>query len=162
MSLKLRKNIWYMCIIILVQLMIGAYLSTSYHRAACDIGFYKGWPLCQGSLIPILNQIGIMLNYGHRVSAAIVGFLLVYVYKEAINELKDSKGIAIIMLKVTGLFYFSNVILGGLYVVTAVDGVFLGWLSLIHLLVGACVFLTLATTYLLITLTKFEETNVPN
>ena len=65
-------------------------------------------------------------------------------------------------LKIAAAFYFGNIILGGLYVVTAVDGVFLGWLSLIHLLVGACVFLTLATTYLLITLTKFEETNVPN
>ena len=49
-----------------------------------------------------------------------------------------------------------------MYVVTAVDGAFLGWLSLIHLLVGACVFLTLATTYLLINLTTPKEKNVPN
>ena len=62
--------------------MIGAYLSTSYHRAACDIGFYKGWPLCQGSALPTLEQFGIILNYGHRLSAIVVGFLLLYVLKK--------------------------------------------------------------------------------
>ena len=63
--------------------MIGAYLSTSYHRAACDIGFYKGWPLCQSSVLPTLEQFGIILNYGHRVSAIFVGILLLYVLKES-------------------------------------------------------------------------------
>tara|TARA_B100000941_G_C28104703_1_gene350190 strand:- start:97 stop:519 length:423 start_codon:yes stop_codon:yes gene_type:complete len=140
--------------------MIGAYLSTSYHRAACDIGFYKGWPLCQGSALPTLEQFGIVLNYGHRLSAIVVGILLLYVLRETKSEIKNSNIEK--FLKIAAAFYFGNIILGGLYVVTAVDGVFLGWLSLIHLLVGACVFLTLATTYLLITLTKFEETNVPN
>ena len=142
--------------------MIGAYLSTSYHRAACDIGFYKGWPLCQGSILPVLKQFGLMLNYGHRISAVVVGGLLLYVEKEANKEFKDSKSIVKLMLKVTGILYFVNIILGGLYVVTAVDGAFLGWLSLIHLLVGACVFLTLATTYLLINLTTPKEKNVSN
>ena len=65
-------------------------------------------------------------------------------------------------LKIAGIFYFTNIILGGLYVVTAVDGTFLGWLSLIHLLVGVCVFLTLATAYLLINLTTPKEKNVPS
>jgi len=88
--------------------------------------------------------------------------LLLYVEKEARNEFKGSKSIVKKMLKITGLFYFTNIILGGLYVITAVDGVFLGWLSLIHLLVGACVFLTLATTYLVTNLTISKEKNVPN
>ncbi len=161
-SERLKQKIWYLCLIVLIQLMIGAYLSTSYHRAACDIGFYKGWPLCQGSIVPVLEQFGIILNYGHRLSAVIVGGLLLYVEKEARNEFKGSKSIVKKMLKITGLFYFTNIILGGVYVITAVDGVFLGWLSLIHLLVGACVFLTLATTYLLTNLTISKEKNVPN
>ena len=161
-SNKLKQYIWYLCLVVLIQLMIGAYLSTSYHRAACDIGFYKGWPLCQGSILPVLEQFGIILNYGHRLSAIIVGGMLLYVEREARNEFEGSKSVVERMLKVTGLFYFTNIILGGLYVITAVDGVFLGWLSLIHLLVGACVFLTLATTYLLINLSKFKETNDSN
>ena len=161
-SERLKKYIWYLTIIVLIQLMIGAYLSTSYHRAACDIGFYKGWPLCQGSILPVLKQFGLMLNYGHRISAIIVGGLLLYVERESRNEFKNSKSIVDKMLKITGIFYFTNILLGGLYVVTAVDGAFLGWLSLIHLLVGACVFLTLATTYLLINLTTPKEKNVPN
>ena len=158
---KLAKYIWYMCIIVLVQLMIGAYLSTSYHRAACDVGFYKGWPLCQSSILPTLEQFGIILNYGHRVSAVIVGGLLLYLEREANKEFKNSKSIVRTMLKTAGIIYFVNIILGGLYVVTAVDGSFLGWLSLMHLLVGVCVFLTLATTHLLINI-SIKEKNVTN
>lgn len=160
-SEKLAKYIWYMCIIVLVQLMIGAYLSTSYHRAACDVGFYKGWPLCQSSILPTLEQFGIILNYGHRVSAVIVGGLLLYLEREANKEFKNSKSIVKTMLKSAGIIYFVNIILGGLYVVTAVDGSFLGWLSLMHLLVGVCVFLTLATTHLLINI-SIKEKNVTN
>ena len=160
-SERLAKYIWYMCIIVLVQLMIGAYLSTSYHRAACDVGFYKGWPLCQSSILPTLEQFGIILNYGHRVSAVIVGGLLLYLEREANKEFKNSKSIVKTMLKTAGIIYFVNIILGGLYVVTAVDGSFLGWLSLMHLLVGVCVFLTLATTHLLINI-SIKEKNVTN
>ena len=160
-SERLAKYIWYMCIIVLVQLMIGAYLSTSHHRAACDIGFYKGWPLCQSSILPTLEQFGIMLNYGHRVSAVIVGGLLLYLERKANKEFNNSKSIVRTMLKTAGIIYFVNIILGGLYVVTAVDGSFLGWLSLMHLLVGVCVFLTLATTHLLINI-SIKEKNVTN
>ena len=160
-SEKLAKYIWYMCIIVLVQLMIGAYLSTSYHRAACDIGFYKGWPLCQSSILPTLEQFGIILNYGHRVSAVIVGGLLLYLERKANKEFNNSKSIVKTMLKTAGIVYFVNIILGGLYVVTAVDGSFLGWLSLMHLLVGVCVFLILATTHLLINI-SIKEKNVTN
>ena len=160
-SERLAKYIWYMCIIVLVQLMIGAYLSTSHHRAACDIGFYKGWPLCQSSILPTLEQFGIMLNYGHRVSAVIVGGLLLYLERKANKEFNNSKSIVRTMLRTAGIIYFVNIILGGLYVVTAVDGSFLGWLSLMHLLVGVCVFLTLATTHLLINI-SIKEKNVTN
>ena len=102
----------------------------------------------------------IILNYGHRLSAIIVGFLLLYVWREIKSELKNSNVEK--FLRIASFFYFGNMLLGGLYVVTAVDGVFLGWLSLLHLLVGACVFLSLATTYLLINLSEFKETNVSN
>ena len=153
-SKRLKKYIWYLTLIVLLQLMIGAYLSTSYHRAACDMGFYKGWPLCQNSILPALKQFGIMLNYGHRLSAVVVGGLLLYVEREANKEFKDPKSIVRLMLKIAGIIYFINIILGGLYVVTAVDGSFLGWISLLHLLVGACVFLTLASAYVIASLTE--------
>jgi len=159
-SKRLKKYVWYLTLIVLLQLMIGAYLSTSYHRAACDIGFYKGWPLCQNSLLPALKQFGIMLNYGHRLSAVVVGGLLLYVEREANKEFKEPKNIVRLMLKIAGIFYFVNIILGGLYVITAVEGVFLGWISLIHLLVGACVFLTLASTYVIAHLVTTERENV--
>ena len=59
-------------------------------------------------------------------------------------------------------FYIINILLGGLYVITAVDGTFLGWLSLLHLLVGVSIFLTLATMYVLCSLTKTGEKSDTN
>ena len=159
---KLKKYIWYLTIIVLVQLMIGAYLSTSYHRAACDIGFYKGWPLCQSSILPTLKKFGIMLNYGHRLSAVVVGGLLYYVWKELRKEFQNSETILTKIMNIGVGFYVINILLGGLYVITAVDGNFLGWLSLLHLLVGASIFLTLATMYVLCSLTKTGEKSDTN
>tara|TARA_Y100001968_G_scaffold316879_1_gene345242 strand:- start:454 stop:882 length:429 start_codon:yes stop_codon:yes gene_type:complete len=140
--------------------MIGAYLSTSYHRAACDVGFYKGWPLCQNSILPTLKQFGIMLNYGHRLSAVAVAGMLYYLWREIKNEIKDSSNIVRKMINLTIVFYGINILLGGLYVVTALDGVFLGWISLLHLLIGACVFLTLASTHVIANLVTSGRENV--
>jgi hypothetical protein len=53
------------------------------------------------------------------------------------------------MLKIAGIFYFINILLGGLYIITAVDGDFLEWLSLLHLLIGALTFLITSFAYLI-------------
>ena len=95
-----------------------------------------------------------MLNYGHRLSALAVAGLLYYLWRETKNEIKDSGNIIGKMINLTIGFYGINILLGGLYVITAVDGVFLGWISLLHLLVGACVFLTLASAYVIASLTE--------
>jgi len=158
-SERLKKYIWYLTLIVLLQLMIGAYLSTSYHRAACDMGFYKGWPLCQNSILPTLKKFGIILNYGHRLSAIAVAGMLYYLWKEVKNEINNPNNILRKMINIAIGFYAINIFLGGLYVVTAVDGVFLGWISLLHLLIGACVFLTLASTYVLANLTTLRKRN---
>ena len=39
--------------------------------------------------------------------------------------------------------------LGGIYILSASDGEFPGWISLVHLLVGVLTFLSIATAYLL-------------
>jgi hypothetical protein len=101
-----------------------------------------------------------MLNYGHRISAVAVAGLLYYLWREIKNQIKDSSNIIRKMINLTIGFYGVNILLGGLYVVTAVDGVFLGWISLLHLLVGACVFLTLASTYVITHLVTTERENV--
>ena len=64
------------------------------------------------------------------------------------------------MINLTIGFYGINILLGGLYVITAVDGVFLGWISLLHLLIGACVFLTLASTHVIASLVTSGRENV--
>ncbi|MFL2944551.1 MAG: COX15/CtaA family protein [Candidatus Poseidoniales archaeon] len=146
---KIKNILWYTSAILLFQLLIGAYLSTSHNRAACGLGFYEGWPLCDNSIIPNLSQLGIFIQFGHRILAVIVGGLLLYVEREARNEYGNSKTSITTMLKIAGIFYFINILLGGLYIITAVDGDFLEWLSLLHLLIGALTFLITSFAYLI-------------
>ena len=56
-------------------------------------------------------------------------------------------------------FFGINMILGGVYILSASNGEFLGWISLIHLLVGALTFLSIATAYLLHIVSKGEKLN---
>ena len=85
--------------------------------------------------------------------------MLYYLWKEVKNEINNPNNILRKMINIAIGFYAINIFLGGLYVVTAVDGVFLGWISLLHLLIGACVFLTLASTYVLANLTTLRKRN---
>ena len=101
----MKIYICYLTLIVLLQVMIGAYLSTSYHRAACDMGFYKGWPLCQNSILPTLKKFGIILNYGHRLSAVVVGGLFYYVWKELRKEFQNSETILIKIMNIGVGFY---------------------------------------------------------
>ena len=89
------------------------------------------------------------VNYGHRVSAVIVGALLLYVEREANNEFKDSKAIVRVMLKTAGIIGYQYNTWRTLRC-NCCRRCLLRVALLLHLLVGVCVFLTLATTYLLI------------
>ena len=46
-------------------------------------------------------------------------------------------------------FFGLNIALGGIYILSASEGDFPGWISLLHLLVGDLTFLSIATAYLL-------------
>ncbi len=50
-------------LIVLVQLLVGAYLSSGYHRAACGIEFGDSWPLCDGKIIPNLSVLGLQIQF---------------------------------------------------------------------------------------------------
>ena len=139
-------------LLLLMQLLIGAYLSTSYHRGACGVGT-TGWPLCSGKIIPSLSEFGVLLQLGHRSSALAIGGILVW----ARMKMEDQ---VIIRAFNTAIGFFGiNMILGGVYILSASNGEFLGWISLIHLLVGALTFLSIATAYLLHIVSKGEKLN---
>jgi len=50
--------------------------------------------------------------------------------------------------------YFINILLGGLYIISATEGDFPEWISLLHLLIGTLTFLTSAFAYLTCTIPK--------
>ena len=139
---EMQNIISLVMILLLIQLLIGAYLSTSYHRGACGVGT-TGWPLCSGKLIPSLSEFGVLLQLGHRSSALFIGGFLVWARLKMKNE-------TIIKAFNIALGFFGlNMALGGIYILSASDGDFPGWISLVHLLVGVLTFLSIATAYLL-------------
>ena len=140
-------------LLLLIQLLIGAYLSTSYHRGACGVGT-TGWPLCSGKIIPSLSEFGVLLQLGHRASALVIGGILVW------TKMKMNDQVIVRAFNIAIGFFGINIILGGVYILSAGDGEFLGWISLMHLLIGALTFLSVATAYLLHVVSKGEQSNV--
>lgn len=143
---KIKIIMWYSSVILLFQLLIGAYLSTSHHRAACGLGFYEGWPLCGSTFIPDISQFGILLQFGHRISAVVVGAVLIWMRTK--NKDVNSDSTITKLFDILLLFYFLNILIGGLYIISATEGNFPEWVSLLHLLIGALTFLTSAFAYL--------------
>ena len=144
---KILNIIWFMAMFILIQLLIGAFLSSGYHRGACGVGLWNGWPLCHGKIIPALAQFGTMVQFIHRISAILIAGLLFW-GRQWIRD-NDGKSILTTLIDFTFAFYILNLGVGGLYLISAGDGEFPGWVSLVHLLIGAITFLTIAWAYLL-------------
>ena len=149
---KTLSTISVVMLLLLIQLLIGAYLSTSYHRGACGVGT-TGWPLCSGKIIPSLSEFGVLLQLGHRSSALFIGGILIWA------RMKMKEQVLIRAFNTAITFFGINMILGGVYILSASDGEFLGWISLIHLLIGALTFLSIATAYLLHIVNKGEQSN---
>ena len=83
------------------------------------------------------------MQLGHRSSALLIGGVLVWARLKMKNE-------TIIKTFNIALGFFGlNMALGGIYILSASDGDFPGWISLVHLLVGVLTFLSIATAYLL-------------
>ena len=139
-------------LLVLAQLLLGAYLSTSYHRGACGVGT-EGWPLCSSKIIPSLSEFGVMLQMSHRISALLVGGLLIW----ARTKIDDD--IIVKAFNLALLFFGFNIALGGLYILSADEGNFPEWISLLHLLIGILTFLSLAGAYLICVVSKREITD---
>ena len=139
-------------LLVLAQLLLGAYLSTSYHRGACGVGT-EGWPLCSSKIIPSLSEFGVMLQMSHRISALVVGGALIWTRTKIDDE------IIVKAFNLALLFLGSNVVLGGVYILSADEGNFPEWISLLHLLIGVLTFLSLAGAYLICVVSKGEITD---
>jgi len=144
---KILKIIWYMMLFVLIQLLIGAFLSSGYHRGACGVGLWNGWPLCHGKIIPALTQFGTIIQFVHRISAILVAGLLFW-GRQWIRD-NDGKSMLTVLIDFSLGFYILNLGIGGLYIISAGDGEFPGWVSLLHLLIGTVTFFVIAWAYLI-------------
>ena len=144
---KSLNIIWYMMLFILIQLLIGAFLSSGYHRGACGVGMWNGWPLCHGKIIPALTQFGTTIQFVHRISAILVAGLLFW-GRQWIRD-NDGKSMLTVLIDFCLGFYILNLGIGGLYIISAGDGEFPGWVSLLHLLIGTVTFFVIAWAYLI-------------
>ena len=144
---KILNIIWYMMLFILIQLLIGAFLSSGYHRGACGVGMWNGWPLCHGKIIPALTQFGTTIQFVHRISAILVAGLLFW-GRQWIRD-NDGKSMLTVLIDFCLGFYILNLGIGGLYIISAGDGEFPGWVSLLHLLIGTVTFFIIAWAYLI-------------
>jgi cytochrome c oxidase assembly protein subunit 15 len=144
---KILNIIWYMMLFILIQLLIGAFLSSGYHRGACGVGMWNGWPLCHGKIIPSLTQVGTIIQFVHRISAILVAGLLFW-GRQWIRD-NDGKSMLTVLIDFSLGFYILNLGIGGLYLISAGNGEFPGWVSLLHLLIGTTTFLVIAWAYLI-------------
>mgnify|MGYP001359869166 FL=1 len=147
---KLRILTGCVSLIVLVQLLIGAYLSSGYHRAACGIEFGDSWPLCDGKIVPNLSILGLQIQFLHRILA--VGVFSLLFWSSRWIKANHGKSVLSIFVDAALILFFLNILLGGWYIVSAgftSEAVFSGSLSLLHLLLGVCTFLCLAWAYLL-------------
>jgi len=135
------------------SLFAGVFVSTTPGAdTVCGVGSHDAWPLCQGELFPeivdIINQSQVI----HRWIVAVVGIAILtaawFVWKEN-KEHQHGLILRNWIWTAAGLFLL-NLLIGALYVLSwAPDTeLFQQTLSLVHLLIGSLVFLTLATAWL--------------
>ena len=144
---KMMNVLWFMAFFLLLQMLIGALLSSGYHRGACGIGFTNGWPLCHGKIIPELTQFGTIIQFIHRISAILIAGFLIW-GRKWVND-SNGKSILSVFIDVALGLYIINIGIGGLYLIMAGEGTFPSWVSLLHLLIGTMSFLSMAVAYLL-------------
>jgi heme A synthase len=89
----------------------------------------------------------------HRISALLVGGLLIWA------RLKIDDDSIVKAFNLALLFFGFNIILGGVYILSADEENFPEWISLLHLLVGVLTFLSLAGAYLICVVSKREITD---
>ena len=140
-SIRQRPRFYDLTLSTIAVLILGAFVSsTEGQNGACSVGSLQAWPLCNGSLYSSVVE---NLQYVHRLTVVIVGAWLIW------NAREMESGTPRKLLH-SGLgIYILNLLLGGMYVLTASDG-FIEILSLFHLLLGSTSFLCIGFAALLV------------
>ena len=139
-AIQMRPRLYDLTLSTLVVLVLGAFVSSSEgQNGACNVGSLDAWPLCNGSLFASLMD---NMQYVHRLAVVIVGGWLLW-------NVRGMESGTIRKMVPAGIgFYLLNLLLGGVYVLTATSG-FIEILSLFHLLIASASFLCIGFAALL-------------
>ncbi len=124
-------------IAVITQVTLGGIVRVTNSGDACP-----DWPLCHGQLIPPLDY-HTMLEYGHRLSATVVGLLVIAALYLAWRHLRGSRP-ALISTSSATVLVIAAVVLGGLTVLSELTW----WVRLIHLALAELVVASMAVAWL--------------
>ncbi len=110
----LRRLAWVSMIAVFLLLISGSYVFGSGASLAC-----AGWPICEAGLVP--TRLLDVINYSHRIVAAVVGVLVFWVAVRAWAVRADLPAVG-----QTGLFialaFIIQILIGGGVVLARLDG----------------------------------------
>lgn len=142
-------------------LLLGVWVATGEGGAfnqGCSVGWWQGWPLCQGELLPdIMANLAILVAWVHRVAVIIVAIWLVRSARAMSARLNGEAKYLNLMMTVATAGFMLNIVVGGLYVILAGGGEFPEWLSLVHLALGSDVVLLYGLAYTICYLNDSER-----
>ncbi|MCY4530560.1 MAG: COX15/CtaA family protein, partial [Chloroflexi bacterium] len=121
----------------IAQVTLGGIVRVTNSGDACP-----DWPLCHGQLIPPLDY-HTMLEYSHRLTATVVGILVVIALYLAWRHYRRS-GPALISTSAATILVIAAAILGGLTVLSELTW----WVRLIHLGLAELVVASMAVAWL--------------
>ena len=139
-AIQMRPRLYNLTLSTMAVLILGAFVSSSQgQNGACSVGSLDAWPLCNGSIFASLVD---NMQFVHRFAVVIVGAWLLW------NLRGLERGTVRRLLHACIGLYILNLLLGGVYVLTATSG-FIEILSLFHLLLASTSFLCIGFAALL-------------
>ena len=121
----------------IAQVTLGGIVRVTNSGDACP-----DWPLCHGQLIPPLDY-HTMLEYSHRLSATVVGILVVIALYLAWRHFRESRP-TLLSTSAGTILVIAAVVLGGLTVLSELTW----WVRLIHLGLAELVVASMAIAWL--------------
>lgn len=146
---NLSRGLYFFWIYTLIVIAWGAWVRISHSGNGCG----DHWPLCQGEVVPNLENKKTLVEYSHRLMSGLYGFLVIgiYIYFKKRPTTSQQKNISNYLL----IFMILEALLGALLVkqnlVTVNDSIFRLMAMSLHQLNS---FLLTGTTYLLYLSTK--------
>jgi len=156
-----KKNFGIFTLGSLPVLLLGVWIATGeggIYNQGCSVGWWQGWPLCQGEVIPdIMANMAVLAAWVHRVAVLLVAIWLVKGYLDLKKRLDGSAKYLQLIFGLATIGFLLNIAVGALYVILAGSGEFPEWLSLVHLSLGSDVILLFGLGYTLCHLNDNDE-----